>query len=415
MSVEPPNSVLTAVPQDASKLPFRDRLFWFCLALSFLAGLAINVLPVSFKVFQKIFGAGYEMQGRIEAFYFVGALLGSLLAGYLSSRVSLKVSARLGLILGGLGCALIGASNRAETTQIGAMLMGMGATWLSIVYGAIVAAYFQSIRQRTFAAISLSMAIGGFISPLAVGVYVSRAWMAWSWPWWIPYFILAVLFFSLAAIAPTVPEKDHQQAGRPAPFRVLIRSGALWLIGCLMVLHGIGQVGAVTWLGRLYQSRLPLDESHVGMMISANLTGFILGRLFWTRCGDRLPDRIMLGVSAGIGASFYLLTILTHQFWLGLILIGIAGMGMSGDAISLNSLTAFQFRELAAKAFAVIQALGQMGAALGPYVIGYLGERSGTLQDGIWIIPVTIGSLSLIGFTWHWLKGRRLQPSRASW
>jgi len=408
MSVESPNVLLPSRPLAVTSLPLplRNPLCWFCLGLSFLSGLAINVLPVTFKVFQKVFGAGYEMQGRTEGLYFVGALLGSLAAGYLSTRLSLKYSARLGLLLGGTGCLLIGASRRAETAQFGALIMGMGATWVTIIYGAIVAAYFQSIRQKIFAAISLSMAIGGFLSPLLVGMYMSRAWLMLNWPWWVPYVVLASGFFLLTGAVPNLPELSSVQRvepGKQGHFRVLLRSGGLWLIGLLMVLHGIGQVGAVTWLGRLYQARLSLDESQVGMMISANLTGFILGRLFWTRWGDWLPDRIVLGVSAGIGASFYLLTILTHQFWLGLIFICIAGMGMSGDAISLNSLTASHFRNLAAKAFAIIQALGQMGAALGPYLIGYLGERAGTLQHSIWIVPVTIGSLSVAGFAWYLL------------
>jgi len=404
MSSELPNILLdpaSCAETRPIQLPIRNPLFWFCLTLSFLAGLAINVLPVTFKVFQEIFGAGYEMQGRTEALYFLGALLGSLTSGYLSTQVCLRLSARIGLILGGGGCLLIAGAQDTEMVQAGAFLMGMGATWLSIIYGAIVAAYFQASRQKLFAAITLSMAIGGFLSPLLVGVYVTHAWLVWSWPWWVPYLILAALFLTLAALVPAIPQVEALLSPKQTSLRAFLRSGVLWLIGFLMILHGIGQVGAVTWLGRLYEARLGLDESEVGMMISANLTGFILGRLFWTRWGDRFPDRIVLGLSAGIGASFYLLTILTHEFWLGLILIGIAGMGMSGDAISLNSLTAFQFRELAAKAFAVIQAMGQMGAALGPYLIGYLGEQSGTLQHGIWIVPVTIGSLSAIGFAWH--------------
>src|SRR5262245_31409542 len=145
MTAELPNDLLeppASGPSRSFRLPLRNPLFWFCLALSFLAGLAINVLPVTFKVFQKVFGAGYEMQGRTEGLYFVGALLGSLISGYLSTQVSLRMSARIGLVSGSCGCLLIGSAKNLEMVQAGALLMGMGATWLSIIYGAIVAAYF---------------------------------------------------------------------------------------------------------------------------------------------------------------------------------------------------------------------------------------------------------------------------------
>lgn len=405
MTADPVNTLSAHSPSDSRLpgLPIRDRFFWFCLSLSLLVGLTINLIPVTFKVFQKLFQAGYEMQGRTEALYFVGALIGSLLAGAVTGKAGPSISARLGLALAGLGCFLIGTAQNFLMLQTGCLFMGLGSVWLSIIYGTIISEYFQAIRQKIFAAVNLTMAVSGTLAPMGLGRYVSTVWLKWGWPWWIPYMGLGATFLLCQLLVPGMPRrtpKPAEEAGQ-AGLASLLRSPVLWMIGLGTVLHGIGQMGAVVWLARLYESRLGLSESQVGMMISTNLFGFITGRIILTRFGGRLPDRLLLGCSAGTGSIFYLLTILTGDHRLGLFFLYLAGVGMSGDAVSLQSFTALKFRHAAPKAFAFTQALGHMGAAAGPYFIGFVGDRSGTLEQAVWIVPITIATLSFLGFCWH--------------
>jgi len=403
-------------------LPIKDRLFWFSISLSLLCGLTINLLPVTFKVFQKLFQAGFEMQGRTEMLYFIGGLVGNGMAGLLTNRNGPVVSVKIGLALGGLGCLLLGTAQNFLMAQLGAAIMGMGSVWLTVIYGTLTAQHFQQARQRVFAALALTMAVGGTLAPMGLGAYVSNAWMEWHWPWWIPYIALMSCYLLTILAVPSIPVRTlvkpvtPERSSRPMLVnpdkfllaslhgRFFLRSLSLWLIGLAFTLHGIGQMGAVVWLGRLYETRLPLSETQVGWMISANTTGFIVGRIIWTYFGGRLPERILLGYSAAIGATFYVFTILSGNYFLGLLLIFVAGVGMSGDAISLQSFTALRFRKIAAKAFGFTQALGHLGAAAGPYFIGFVGERSGTLEQGVWVIPATIASLSLFAFCWHFLE-----------
>ena len=410
-----------ASPQQKPPLPIWDRLFWFSIGLSLLVGMTINLLPVTFKVFKELFQAGFEMQGRVEMLYFFGALAGNMAAGLVTARRGPAQSVKLGLTIGGLGCLLLGAAQNWLMAQAGAILMGMGTSWLTVVYGTITAHHFLESRQRVFAALALTMAIGGTLAPIGLGAYVDHAWMQWDWPWWIPYIALMSLYL---LTLPTVPPRAAETF-TPTPSRDewrgtlleslqsmarFCRSLPLWLIGLAFTLHGIGQMGAVVWLGRLYADRLALSETQVGSIIAANITGFIAGRTIWTYFGGRVPERILLGCSAGVGSIFYVLTILSGSYHLGLILIFIAGMGMSGDAISLQSFTALRFRRNAAKAFGFTQALGHLGAAMGPYFIGFVGEHSGTLEQGVWVIPITIGILSLLGFVWHFLDRSAQKP-----
>ena len=91
-------------------LPIQNPLFWFSVTLSFLVGSTINLLPVTFKVFQKLFQAGFEMQGQVNLFYFMGAILGNVLAGFLTTRIGAGLSVRVGLALGSLGCLMLAFS-----------------------------------------------------------------------------------------------------------------------------------------------------------------------------------------------------------------------------------------------------------------------------------------------------------------
>ena len=405
MGQQSPDISPTAAPLGKPPLPTADRLFWFCIGLSLLVGMTINLLPVTFKVFEKLFQAGYEMQGRAEALFFIGALVGNMLAGQDTHRRGPAASVKRGLAVGALGFLLLGGAQNWLMAQAGAVLMGAGYVWLTVVYGTVTAHHFLESRQRVFAALALTMAIGGTLAPLGLGAYVDHAWLERNWPWWIPYAGLMVLYLLTRLTVPSIPQWAPAAAnGRDqSPGRRLLLSPSLWLIGLAFTLHGIGQMGAVVWLGRLFEKRLLLSETQVGSMIAVNITGFVAGRAIWTWLGGRIPERILLGCSAGVGAIFYVLTILSGSYELALAMIFVAGMGMSGDAISLQSFTALRFRRQAARAFGVTQALGHLGAAMGPYYIGLVGDHSGTLEQGIWVIPITIGTLSVLGFLWHLL------------
>ena len=401
-----------ASPPGRPPLPTGNRLFWFSIGLSLLVGMTINLLPVTFKVFEKLFQAGYEMQGRAEALFFLGALAGNILAGQVTHRRGPAASVKRGLAVGGLGFLLLGGAQNWLMAQAGAVLMGAGQVWLTVVYATITAHQFQESRQRVFAALALTMAIGGTLAPLGLGAYVDHAWLERGWPWWIPYAGLMSFYLLTRLTVPSIPDWTPASAngGDRSAGRGLVLSPSLWLIGLAFTLHGIGQMGAVVWLGRLFAKRLLLSETQVGTMIAVNITGFIAGRVIWTWLGGRIPERILLGCSAGVGATFYVLTILSGSYELALAMTFVAGMGMSGDAISLQSFTALRFRRQAARAFGITQALGHLGAAMGPYYIGFVGDHSGTLEQGIWVIPITIGALSLLGFLWHLLD----RPSRTA-
>ena len=345
--------------EEVPRLPLHDRIFWFTVGLGLLVGLTINLLPVTFKIFQIVFEAGYERQGRTEALFFLGALIGGLMAGSVTSRLGISRSAQAGLLFGGLGCLLVGSAQGFGMVQLGAVLMGLGNVWLTVIWGTVVAERFQDIRQRVFAALTLTMAISGTLAPMALGTWVSEAWLKRSWPWWLPYLALALLFFLCLRFVPR-PQLFAQGLHKSSALiscRSLLAKPARWLIGFGTILHGMGQMGAVVWLARLYENRLELPESQVGIMISSNLLGFITGRIIWTRFGGRLPDRVLLGCSAGVGSFFYVLTILSGDYRTGLLFMYLAGIAMSGDAISLQSFTAQRFQQGAAKAFALTQAI----------------------------------------------------------
>jgi len=250
--------------------------------------MTINLLPVTFKVFEKLFQAGYEMQGRAEALFFLGALAGNILAGQVTHSRGPTVSVKRGLAVGALGFLLLGGAQNWFMAQAGAVLMGAGQVWLTVVYATITAHQFQESRQRVFAALALTMAIGGTLAPLGLGAYVDHAWLERGWPWWIPYAGLTCFYLLTRLTVPSIPEWTPAAAngGDQLPGRRLVLSPSLWLIGLAFTLHGIGQMGAVVWLGRLFAKRLLLSETQVGSMIAVNITGFIAGRVIWARCAE---------------------------------------------------------------------------------------------------------------------------------
>ncbi len=236
------------------RLPIRDRLFWLCIAMSLLDGLSLNLLPVAFKIWRQLFAAGYEMQGRTEAFYFIGALVGALVGGTVASRTGVRRAARIGLAVSALGCGTFALARSFLVVQVGCSIVGLGSTWVRVCYTTFVAQFFQTVRQRVFASITLTMAVGATLGPTAMGLYVDHAWLEREWPWWVPFAVLGTAFLLCGALLPFVQEQKvavaNNQFSADIPLCRLVQSAALWFIALATILHALGQVGAVVWLAR---------------------------------------------------------------------------------------------------------------------------------------------------------------------
>jgi fucose permease len=387
----------------------RSTLLWFVLAIGFIEGAIFNFLPVTFSVFERAFHVNLEQLGRLQLLSFAGATLFSVIGGWIIMRLGFRWSA--GSILLALFAALvcIGSSPLFSAVLFGALLLGFGLVGIEVISNSMISEQVPEPRQHVFFIWAIVNAAGATVGPAALGLWLAHA-LTSGRSWRLGYFGVACIVLVVAGWRFTLRSPDISSAHNPScapresawPITVDILSHPpIYLVSLATFLHGLAQVGMISWIGQLYQERYAIGLDQAAYFISLNSAGFFIGRsiLGWLTRRYKIPELVVLGVCALGGTLAFVATIASPSYWMGLTCFTLAGVFISGDGPSIYSYTGLRFAGRTAVAFALMNGLGNTGAAVGAYFIGLLGARVG-LSVGIWLMPLFSFSLAFLAFGW---------------
>ncbi len=390
-----------------------------CLLLSFSVGATVNSLATSLLAFQRVFGASNEVLGRIQFLFFIGGGLIVLAGGWLTDRLGDKKAAMAALSGLTIGSLLVAYAPNVTWVLASSLLFGLGSTWVYVAYSVIVARQFADRRLSMFSLISLSETTAAILQPMAFGAWFAHVQATAGKSWLSPYAVLAGLPFMTFLLlsflwkpAPVGTEASREvEKKQQGSARVVLLSVGIWLIGFCNVLHGVFQIAFVSWIGPYHAARSGITPAQAALFIAFNAGGFVVGRalLGWLCTKIKIPDLVLLGLSAGAGTVFVCLALLSHNYALALGFTFVEGIFVAGDAPAMSSFVGGRFLSRVALAYALYVGLGQVGAAAGGYIVGFLGDWMGDIQRAAWVIPIVSGGLSLLALTWHFLG--RLKPA----
>jgi MFS family permease len=389
---------------------------FICLLLSFAVGASINSLGSSNLAFQRAFGASNEVLGRIQMLFFIGGGAIVVAGGWLTERLGEKKAAGLALTCLTLGSLAVASATSLRQVFVSALLVGLGSIWASVSYSVIVAKRYADRRQSMFSIITLSETTSAILQPLAFSAWFAHVESSAGASWVAVFYGLAMLMLVellvLSLAWKPAPEARGERleidAKESTPARQVIFSGALWLIGVCVLLHGLFQIGFVFWIGPYYAARLGITPAQAAVFVSVSSAGFFPGRalLGWLSARFKIPNLVLLGIASGTGTVMICLAVLSGSYLLALVFTFLEGLFVAGDAPAMLSFVGERFVSRPALAYALYAGFGQVGAAGGGYVVGALGDWIGHIQQAFWVVPIVSGSLCLLAFAWHTLERR---------
>ncbi len=389
--------------------PWREGLFWYVMFLGLLFGAAVNFMPPLFPAFKSAFGASYEQLGRSQLVFFVGGLAFSVGGGWFSGVIGLRRASAAAITVVGLGILLLAQADSLAGVYLGGALAGVGNVGVLVVCGAILTARYPRRRQGVFVFWGLTGTMGASAGPALTGqwiVFADKTGLDWQ----LVVYVYAFLFlatglwgFVLRSRHDAVERTESAGVARSLSIMSrVIRSPAFYASSLWAMLHALAQLGMASWIGQVFQARHGLDAAQAAYFLTANALGFFSARvvLSWYSANRELPELTLLGLS-GLGSSvFFVATIMSGSYEAGLLLFYIAGAATAGNGPAIQSYVGYCFGAQAATALALINGLGNVGAASGPYIIGLVGETLG-LETGIWLMPGFMVLLSVTAFIWR--------------
>ncbi len=269
----------------------------------------------------------------------------------------------------------------------------------------MISRHFHARRQSVFLLTGLADASGTTLGPAILGQWIGHA-ARWHLTWRSGYFVAAAVLGMLVLWALFVPsesmgDRQPERTSRGkniAHTKEVLRDSAFCTAVLLCFCHGLAQAGMVAFVGQLYIRKVHVDLAHAAYLLSAEGAGIVGGRLIfsWITSLWTIPELKVIAMCAAAETAAFTATILSPNYLIGITMFLSGGVFISAVGPSLSSYLGRRLPDRLGTAFSLFAGLGNMGAALGPYIIGVLGTDFG-IEKGILFAPLFSALLSATG------------------
>jgi sugar phosphate permease len=384
----------------------------------------------AFAGIEKDLHVGAAAAGLAGGIFFIGYLFLQIPGGHLAEHWSAKRFVGIMIIIWGVFAVLSGLVQSYGQLLVVRFLLGVaeGGIWPAILV--LISHWFPAEeRARAYAYWIMNIAIASIITAPLSGWILSFA--DWRWLFIVegafPFLIAAPLWFWLVADWPadaswvSEAEREYIESTiaaerRDAPevqgYSQALRSGVVWKLVAVYFLIQVGFYGINLWLPTLVTNISQQGIGTVGWLTAIPYVVAIIGLGLngWAADKDgRYSLHVFLAMAIGSVALVASVLVGSDAAVLSIALLSLAtGGALAYDGPFWASASAAMPAAVAGGAMGLINAIGNLGGFVGPYVGGYLQDQSG--GSFVSTSGVLAGALFLAGLV---MLSVNVRPQRA--
>lgn len=362
----------------AARLPEEQELSLPLLALmGCCCGLQLTISGALETLLVQDLGLDHGLTGLSQAVFFTGNLLGSLLAGEFIFRAKPRAVGSIALGLMSVG-ALIAAWPTFPTLIIGRFVAGLGLSTTVVFVSALVVGRYPDKQGPLLNAFHACVALG---AALALGISRPLADATGSGPlaMAIPGALAAqiALYLSLWPVLPAAG--DHTVPPGLASWLPLLRSRPFRAVLLLMAGYMVAEQGASLFGAALIEGEGQFSAGLAGITAALLWVGVAVGRLTAALFLPKLSERSVLLACMGMGiVALIMTTTLSGRHGHLTAICLLMGGVLLGPVIPLCFSQAARLAGAArGPAMGLANAVGCLGGAAGPMIIGFSADASG--------------------------------------
>ncbi len=351
------------------------------ILLTFIGvGLPDSVLGTAWPSMYRQLGLPISMAGYIGSTVSLGTILSSLLAASLIRRFGAGKVAAVSTLLTALALLGFAYTRHAPLFFLLALPLGLGAGAIDIALNNFVALHYDALKMNLLHAFyGLGVAITPLIMSLALGD---------DGDWRKGYFIVALVQFSLAAVAfAALPlwkkadkrEENAEKRSAPLTFwqalqlRPVRLSAFLFFVACAL------ELSAGVWASSYFVNTKALRPDKAALVTLLFYIGLTLGRILSGICSVKLGRRRILRLSLYLLCGALLLFALPLPVWASAVGLFCIGLAIGPTYPNMVHLTPKLFgKENSESVMAVQQAFTYLGVLLMPWLFGALAQAFST-------------------------------------
>lgn len=182
--------------------------------------------------------------------------------------------------------------------------------------------------------------------------------------------------------------ENRIKSSSPHSLGATLRDGRVWLMSLIYFCFVLGQYGLNFWMPTLVKASGVTGNFHIGLVSAIPYICTFIVMLALGRSADHFRERRWhLVVPAGFAGIGFVLATIAPSTTLAIAALSLAAAGVISCAPLFWSLpTAFLAGTGAAAGIAWINSLGNLAGFLGPFMIGYLKQATGSNSVGMYFL-----------------------------
>ncbi len=195
-------------------------------------------------------------------------------------------------------------------------------------------------------------------------------------------------------------EAEHQvaQARHRVSVRQVLGHPTVWLLAVIMFCCQTGSYGLTLWVPTIVKGLAGFTNLEVGFISALPYIAAAAGMVLIGRSSDRSGERFLhVAIPTAIGAIGFVATAMLKSPIPAMIALTVAAVGDYGTRGPFWALPGkFLTGGAAAAGIALINAMGAVGGFVGPYAVGYLKDKSGNFESGLFLLAAILLAGSIL-------------------
>jgi MFS transporter, ACS family, tartrate transporter len=406
------------------------RVYWRLIPLLF-AGMFLSYLDrinIGFAALRMNHDLGLtpSVFGFGASIFFLGYMLLGLPSNLMLDRIGARIWIPVILIFWGLVAAATAFVRGPASFDAIRFLLGIAEAGALPGFALYVTLWFPAAyRARAIAGyIIAGQASAIFGSPLAALLISSTNNLfglhGWQWMFIIeglPTVLLGVAFFTLLTERPAEAnwlnaeqrswlqhtlDAERAAAERVRRFRLVdvVSDGRVWSLSVLFGCALVGIYGLLIWTPQIINAMGHMSLIEVGLLAAIPPLMGVVGQIVVSHSSDRTGDRKKhLGAVYLLGSAALAASAVCPNVVVAYLLLCVAGFGVyAGNPLFWSLSSAMMTGTAGAAAIAFINSVAQFGGLIGPWMIGWVKDSTGSFQAALLALAVFLLVAAIIAF-----------------
>ncbi len=350
-----------------------------CYIGNFVQAIVINLTPILFIPLRIQYGFSYSQLGLLVLINFTTQVSVDILLSGLADKHGFRGLCVLGQVLAILGLGLFALtpfifSNKYLGFVIATIIFSGGGGLMEMLLSPIVDSIPTDVKAAAMSVLH-SFYAWGQLSVIVITTVFLFIFGISSWPIitaiWLIVPIANAILFSIVPLCPPISEKERTK------LKEFLKHPYFLIALFAILLGGASEVSMAQWASAFLEKGLELPKIYgdlVGVAMFALMLG--VGRALFGKYGKQINLNKVLILGSALAVFCYLLVAMSFTTFVPVLFSGICGIAVSllwpGSLVLISE----KFPKAGARIFALMAAGGDIGAAVGPWLISYITDSA---------------------------------------